>query len=77
MFGVPVYSQFLDLYRHLVIVLLQIQLLTKPEIILRIGPQLTKLWHQAVYSVYCLFQLLSLILYTHFNPLFYFLFFSS
>ena len=31
MLGVPVYSQFLELCRHLAIVLLQIQFVTKPE----------------------------------------------
>ena len=46
MFGVPVYSQFLELGRHLAIVLLPIQILTKPEIFLRIRPHLTKLWQK-------------------------------
>ena len=46
MFGVPVYSQFLALCRHLAIVSLQIQFLTKPELFLRIRPHLTKLWQK-------------------------------
>ena len=46
MFGVSMYNQFLELCRHLAIVLLQIQFVTKPEFFLRIRPHLTKLWQK-------------------------------
>ena len=46
MFGVSMYNQFLELCRHLEIVLLQIQFVTKPEFFLRIRPHLTKLWQK-------------------------------